>query len=150
MKLRRFIKWTIFLFWLALIFFLSHQSGEESLNLSGHFTSMIESIFSAPWLSNFVIDITYLVRKSAHFWIYFFLGIFTISLFSEYFSNGKLILFSLLFCILYASSDEIHQLFIPARSGKIWDVLLDSGGSFLGIFISSIFLKFFKKKRQEN
>ena len=42
---------------------------------------------------------------------------------------------SLLICVIYALSDEIHQLFIIGRSGNIIDVLIDSLGSIIGIFI---------------
>lgn len=38
------------------------------------------------------------------------------------------------FVILYASSDELHQLFIDQRSGNIKDVLIDTFGASLGIF----------------
>lgn len=30
--------------------------------------------------------------------------------------------------VMYAANDEIHQLFIPGRSGQITDVLIDSAG----------------------
>jgi VanZ family protein len=35
----------------------------------------------------------------------------------------------ILLCFLYASSDEIHQLFVPGRSGSFIDILLDTFGS---------------------
>lgn len=39
------------------------------------------------------------------------------------------------FCVCYASVDEIHQLFVPDRSGQIRDVLIDSIGILIGIFV---------------
>ena len=33
---------------------------------------------------------------------------------------------------LYAVTDEIHQLFVPGRSGQITDVILDSCGGLIG------------------
>ena len=41
----------------------------------------------------------------------------------------------IIICILYAISDEIHQLFVPGRSGQVSDVLLDTLGAFTGIMI---------------
>ena len=38
-------------------------------------------------------------------------------------------------CILYACSDEFHQLFVPERSGQITDVLIDSIGITFGLLI---------------
>ena len=49
---------------------------------------------------------------------------------------------TLAYCVFYAAIDEIHQLFVPGRSGEIKDVLIDSCGSFIGIhfyyFVSMI------------
>lgn len=39
------------------------------------------------------------------------------------------------FCILYAASDEFHQLFVPGRAGLITDVCIDSAGALLGILL---------------
>ena len=45
------------------------------------------------------------------------------------------ILISLLICIMYSCTDEIHQIFIEGRSGEILDVLIESIGSFIGIIL---------------
>jgi VanZ family protein len=36
---------------------------------------------------------------------------------------------AILAAALYASSDEIHQIFVPSRGASIWDALLDTGGA---------------------
>jgi VanZ family protein len=38
--------------------------------------------------------------------------------------------------VLYGMSDEIHQLFVPGRSSDVLDVLADTVGAFIGIFIA--------------
>ena len=38
--------------------------------------------------------------------------------------------------MVYASSDEIHQIFVSGRSGNIKDVIIDTCGSYLGIFFT--------------
>lgn len=35
----------------------------------------------------------------------------------------------------YAATDEIHQLFVPGRSGQVSDVVLDSAGAMAGLLI---------------
>ena len=55
-----------------------------------------------------------------------------------------------LICVLYAISDEIHQLFVPGRAGQVRDVLIDSSGSFLGIFLVMLFVRFLRKIRNKN
>ena len=36
---------------------------------------------------------------------------------------------AVLIAALYASSDEIHQIFVPSRGASIWDALLDTGSA---------------------
>jgi VanZ family protein len=93
-------------------------------------------------------DATILVRKSAHF--------------VEYGALGFALLGHLLVCrarrglrcprtlafalgALYAASDELHQLFVPGRSGELGDVLLDSLGVAAGVYV----LKWIYKKRRK-
>ena len=38
-------------------------------------------------------------------------------------------LLAILIAAFYASSDEIHQIFVPSRGASIWDALLDTGGA---------------------
>ena len=47
--------------------------------------------------------------------------------------------------VLYAISDEIHQLFVPGRTGCILDVGIDTLGIITGIIIFMIFIKILKK-----
>ncbi len=147
MNLKKLIKWFFFFFWLGLIFYLSSQEGSDSQNLSDHFVLWIEHSFLASWFSNLFIDFSYFIRKSAHFFLYFFLGMITMNLFLEYpVSFSKKVFFSFLFCFFYACSDEIHQLFIPGRSGKFFDVLIDTSGSFFGIFFFFVCFYFHQKR----
>lgn len=45
-------------------------------------------------------------------------------------------LFSWLFAICYAVTDEFHQSFVPGRSASIWDVLIfDALGAAMGLWI---------------
>ena len=85
------------------------------------------------------------VRKTAHFSLYFLLGLFYISFLKEFNLNDKkLLIYTILFVFIYACSDEIHQLFIRGRSGEITDVLIDT----LGGFTSSILYICFRVRRR--
>lgn len=122
----------LLLFWMCLIFYFSHQAGDESTDLSSNLVNFIVSLFS--FVKPYAETLTFIVRKSAHFFLYFFLGILTINLILEHnIYPKKRILIAFVFCLLYAISDEIHQSFIPGRSGNIVDVLIDSAGSISGI-----------------
>jgi Predicted integral membrane protein len=43
---------------------------------------------------------------------------------------------ALIVVALYATSDEIHQAFVPTRQASVWDVILDTlGGAFGLLFL---------------
>ncbi len=125
---------------MVFIFAFSNESGVKSTKRSDR---VITVLFKNNKKTNHLITF---VRKSAHFIIYFLLGFLVINLFIEFnLSYSQIIVFSLLFCFLYASSDEIHQLFIVGRSGSFFDVLLDTISSFLGIlFYKLLFFRIHK------
>jgi VanZ family protein len=83
-----------------------------------------------------------IVRKTAHFTLYFLLGLTFISFLKEFnIDSKKLLLYTVLFVFIYACSDEIHQLFVHGRSGEILDVLIDTMGGFTSSFIYKLFTK---------
>ena len=83
------------------------------------------------------------MRKIAHFSIYMILAIFTymfienlnIKSKSEKERLRKNILYTCIFCIIYAIFDEIHQIYVPGRTGKLIDVIIDTLGACMGITI---------------
>ena len=86
-----------------------------------------------------------IVRKSAHFTLYYILGLTFILFLSEYdLNNKKLLLFTILFVFIYACSDECHQLFVSGRSGEVLDILIDTFG---GTVSSILYLKFRVRRR---
>jgi len=137
---------------MGLIFSLSNQPASDSTELSdGFISNTIGNVYkvfnkniSSDELNDIKVKYTHPVRKMAHFTIYMILGILVTLLVREYnVSFYKCLFISLLVCLLYSISDEVHQLFVSGRSGEIRDVLIDTSGSFIGIFI---FNKLFKKK----
>ena len=83
------------------------------------------------------------IRKIAHFSIYMILAIFTYMFIEELNIKSKSekerlrkkILYTCIFCIIYAIFDEIHQIYVPGRTGKVIDVVIDTLGAFMGIAI---------------
>ncbi|HEU4400544.1 MAG TPA: VanZ family protein [Candidatus Polarisedimenticolia bacterium] len=47
----------------------------------------------------------------------------------------RTLLLTLLLCVAYAATDEIHQRFVPDRYSDIMDVLSDAVGSCLGLIV---------------
>ena len=88
------------------------------------------------------------VRKTAHFTEYAVLGFFTYKAVScDVKDRKKAVLMAQLISTGYASTDEIHQMFVPGREGKVFDVMIDSCGAFCGIMVSLITQKFIEKKK---
>ena len=44
-------------------------------------------------------------------------------------------IWALALCLALASGDEIHQLFVPGRTGSPWDVAIDFTGALFGRFL---------------
>ena len=117
--------------WMIVIFIFSNYNGEISAMQSEGLLSRI--LMLIHYTGNTDI-LRYLIRKCAHITEYLILGILVYNA-CKYNCLNNIIKLSLIVCILYACSDEIHQLFIIDRSGQIYDVLIDSIGSSLGIFL---------------
>ena len=144
------ISLTALIFWLVLIFYLSAQPVHQSNGLSKKVTEVIiEKVEIFALKTNFNINrMNHLVRKNAHFFAYLILGILVMNVFRR--SGMKInkgVILSLAFCILYAMSDEFHQLFVPGRGAQVKDVLLDSAGAVVGIGVYLV-VKFIVNKVQ--
>lgn len=84
----------------------------------------------------YIDKLVFVVRKGAHFSIYLILGLLIMSYFKEiYLVSNKGLFIAILICFLYACSDEVHQLFVPGRSGEITDVLIDTTGGLVGSYL---------------
>lgn len=136
MRQKRSITWLVVLLWMGVIFYLSHQPANESSELSGGIVDYVVQLLEKTIpLINFNLDLLHhLIRKGAHFTAYLILGLLVIFAIRRHHTNVlKSIFLTLIICVLYAISDEIHQLFIPGRSGEVRDVIIDSAGATTGI-----------------
>ncbi len=127
--------------WMAIIFMFSNQKASASTNSSKSIiSSTIVNIYKIfhqdatdEELDEVVEKYQYPVRKIAHFTEYFILGVLIFLCFREY--NVKNIYLMILFCFMYAISDEIHQLFVVGRDCSFIDVLIDTLGSSSSIYL---------------
>lgn len=74
------------------------------------------------------------IDKLLHIIEYLPLGFLWALLLKEMGLRGWMI-FAFIFSILYAISDEIHQLFVPGRLASVSDIFADGIGITLGIYI---------------
>ena len=126
--MKKYISLIVLILWMIFIFIMSHTSSIDSSNQSGFIVNFINNILHI----DDVELLETLIRKSAHLFEYFVLGILMINCLRKY-NIKNYILISIILCFTYACTDEIHQLFIPGRDGNIKDVIIDTLGSFIGI-----------------
>jgi len=136
--LKIIISWALVLIWMSVIFSLSAQNDTQSSGLSEKIVSFIAGIIKViePVCKINMNVLHLVVRKAAHFTIYFLLGIFVTHALRK--SEKERVLISLIICILYALSDEFHQSFVPGRVASFIDVGIDSLGALLGSCIFSL------------
>ena len=137
--IKKVIKIILVLICMITIFTFSSDSSYESTKKSNKLIITFAEMFNRKELSKkdkarYIEKFVVVVRKGAHLSIYLVLGLLVASLLKEYnIVDKRMIIYGVLSCFLYACSDEIHQLFVPGRSGEILDVLIDTIGSFIGI-----------------
>ena len=138
-----------------IIFGFSSQDGEKSGSLSRRITEKIATLI--PQIQkeneiekeNIMNTMESIIRKMAHFSIYTAVGLLLMALVSTYNIKEKnRLIISLTTGIIYATSDEIHQSFVPGRSPMITDIVIDTMGVILGILLIILGKKIIKKYKK--
>ena len=141
--------------WMAVIFWMSSQSGEDSGKLSGGVLQWLIDLIDGS-LGMFIKDSETLhaaLRKMAHLFAYLILALavdWALAVETRSKRNHKStlshkptvksVVLVLAFCAVYAVTDEIHQAFVPGRGPSAFDVIIDTLGSALGLGIKYGFL----------
>lgn len=87
------------------------------------------------------------IPRIYHFTVFFLLNFFLLaSIKPGKRLRFKYVMLALILSVIYALSDEFHQMFVPLRSANLPDVLTDTAGILFSIVVSSIFVKKVKKK----
>lgn len=136
--MKKIISIILLITWMIVIFMFSNANSTESSKTSsrviGTFIEIKDNITqkNTPEINKAILtaNLSYIVRKLAHITEYIILAILMYNVLYNY--NIKDIKLVLILCIIYACTDEVHQIFIPGRSGQITDVLIDTFGSLLG------------------
>lgn len=119
METKRFAKTLLYfgplILWMGVIFYFSAQEG------SGHQYHDLRM---------------FIERKGAHVFEYLILTLLGMRML-KYFNKplGKSIAYAALISLIYAASDEFHQLFVYGREGKLSDVGIDFIGIIMALLI---------------
>lgn len=140
----------LIIIWMAVVFAFSNEPAEKSSKTSGGIT---EKVVQAITKDNKNITqsqrdiIETVIRKCAHFGLYAIGGFLTVNFVSTTKVQGKyIILYAIAFTFMYAITDEVHQLFVPGRSGEIRDVIIDTAGASAGTMIFWMLRKIVRRK----
>jgi VanZ family protein len=140
LKLRPFIKyWLPVLACMGMIFYASsdRQSAQHSSRIIG---PVIRFLF--PHLSEeTVAELIFLARKCAHLTEFGLLALLVWRALRKPQRHDlrpwdwREARRTMLLVILYAASDEFHQLFVPTRQAAVTDVMIDASGGFFALVL---------------
>ena len=124
MKTNKFVTlWLPVIFYAVLIWLLSSQSR----------VTLPENLQFRFW------------DKCAHLLEYSVLGFLIYRAVKNYSPYFRFRIYSMLVAALYGGTDELHQSYVPGRQCDIFDLLFDSIGSGLGVWLYVLFQQHKKK-----
>lgn len=144
MKTKHILNIIFIIIWLFIIFSFSAEDATKSEHRSDEvIINAVETITREEIPENqrqkIIDEYIVIVRKSAHFFLYFILAIIVFTLYKRIFGlNSKTFIYTIIFCFIYACSDEIHQLFISGRTARIFDIFVDTSGALLSTTILTL------------
>lgn len=136
----RFLRyWLPVILWMVFIFGLSTSAGASS-NTSRIIGPIVRWL--VPGISDEALGrVVFGVRKTSHVAEYALLAVLgwrarrkPVRGDARPWHRGDAV-FAFVLATAFAASDEWHQSFVPSRQGSGWDVLLDSCGAVLGLFV---------------
>lgn len=156
MKKRFFqcLAWLLVILWMGLIFSFSGQTAEVSGKISSSTAAkIIAKIYPgfdslSPDEQAEIIDTTeHFVRKIAHLTEYFILSVLLVFalLFNDFLPINRAIL-AVLISLVYAATDEIHQLFVSGRACRLSDILIDTSGAAIFAALYLLVVKLINRK----
>ncbi len=130
--------WLIILLWMGLIFGASGDSMSfvHTARIIGPIVRWFWPEVTGPQIWQIVL----VVRKTAHVLEYAVLGLLVWRALRHFRDpespswDWLVALQAVLIVMVYATTDEIHQCFVPSRQGSQFDVFLDTSGAVLALF----------------
>lgn len=149
-NISKYISWFLVFLWMILIFTLSNMTGEVSTKASvGGIEKTITVVANTTNKMNITKKdndqpkrikkiskkLNYPLRKCLHVTEYLILTLLLYNAFCKSgIKNKKTLFLCLLICLLYACTDEFHQLF-RERTSSFIDVLIDTSGGLIAVLI---------------
>jgi len=153
---RQRLGWLASFGWMVLIFCFSAQTAEKSAASSSSVMSFLLRFLKAESTEVILSDTTmyslaeFLLRKSAHFFVFTVLGLLLCTTICQYPNAIRLqkIALPLSLGILYACIDELHQYFVPGRACQIRDVCIDAVGVLCGVLLTLLAFRLLRRRKE--
>lgn len=152
-KKRVYIGYLLVILWMGVIFYFSSRSGDISAAQSNGFKEILKE--SVPGVYSVVGTMVksgvkiFSVRKLAHMFLYMILTVLLYIPTKGVFEKYRLsLIITTGVSMSYAVLDEIHQLFVPGRSGQIQDIIIDGIGVLVGVLLVMLFYTMKNKIRK--
>ena len=152
----------ISILWCIVIFYASSRTSIESNNkskeiiykvtkkvvsITNHFHITNIDVKDEKWFIKTVNRLNKPLRKGAHAFVYFILGILLCLLLKCFPLSKKMIwIIVILFCFCYSLTDEYHQTLVEGRTGQLIDCLIDTTGGVCGIAL----VELIKRRKEDN
>ncbi len=151
---KRILYAVLVIVWMGVIFFFSSQNGEESSGLSDTIVRAVIELFCPSFdgmpageQQHILESVSFIVRKTAHFTEYAILAVLCMLFTLTYEGvHWKTAAGAVLFCALYAVTDEFHQGFVADRSPQLRDVCIDTAGALMGALAVLAGLRFTRRR----
>lgn len=129
--------------WLGVIFMFSEtpsdKSNDFSMEISRFIVEKIYSNKSSLEKERIAKKFNKPLRKFAHAFVYLLLSIFVNSVVCTKKTKISICnIISIIFCFIYACTDEFHQSFVLDRSPLIGDVFIDTFGAMIGCLLFNL------------
>lgn len=130
--------------WLAVIFFLSSQTGEQTAAISLAIARWLARLFPGVSLTSLHLAL----RKAAHIGVYFVEGALLFpALYGQKGRAGRALALTVALCALIAVVDEAHKLAIPGRHCSWPEAALNFLGALPGVALALAIVK--RKEKRE-
>jgi len=126
---QKILWWVLIVLWCGLIFYMSSLPADESSKNSLFIVDVLNRWLKQLFGPNAFAVSEDVVRKTAHFIEYLVLGCLLFMGFLDKSKFARCILSVSAAGLLFAVSDEVHQLFVPGRTMRPFDVLVDMAES---------------------
>ena len=158
-NIKKILVHVLLIVWMVVIFSFSAQVGDESADLSGGishlFMTILNQMFRLGWDETRVLEMAgvwgFPIRKLAHMTEFGILAMLMFIVLKDYVQKHqtkKQYCLTWIGAVCYAATDEIHQLFVPGRSGNVIDVCVDAAGITIALILIYLVRRVYGRIRQ--